>query len=194
MTKDSRSSPMASSSGSFDAQAVSPREDLCRDQRAWIEQQREELLRCGLAPTARELHELVLTEGTVAQDVHAKNTHGFRACSADPGERVPLDHRAHVADVPQPPEGPEPLLVHAARAHDLERRGPGDGVERKREAAHRAVVGEADRENNRDAERDAGNRQRRSELLLAQATENELPKERHVCAPPALGHPPHRST
>ena len=194
MTNDCRSSPMASSSGSLHAQAVSPREDLCRDHESGIEQQRQELLRCRLAPTARELHELVLAEGAVAQDVHAENTHGLRRCSADPGERVPLDHRAHVAELAQPPEGPEPLLVDAARAHDLERRGAGDGVEREREAAHRAVVGEPDRENDRDAERDAGNRQRRAELLLAQAAEDELPKERHVCAPPASGPSSTRST
>ena len=97
--------------------------------------------------------------------------------------RVALDHRAHVAEVPQPTQGAEPVLVDAAGAHDLERGGTGHGVERQREAAHRAVIGEPDRQHDRDAERDAGHRQRRSELLLAQAAENELPKERHGCVP-----------
>ena len=65
------------------------------------------------------------------------------------------------------PSGVKPVFVDPARAHDLERRAPAIVSSASAEPAHRAVVGEPDREHDRDAERDAGHRERRAELLLA---------------------------
>ena len=101
-------------------QAMPPREDLGRDDRLRIEQQREELLRRGLAPATREFHQVVLAERAVAQDVDTEHTHGLGRCAGGTGKGVALDHGTDLADVPQPPQKAQPLLVHAARAHDLE--------------------------------------------------------------------------
>ena len=114
------------------AQAVSPREDLGRDHES-ADRAAASRNSCGAGwrrPPANSTR-LVLTEGAVAQDVHAEHTHGLRGCSAGRGRaRRPRSPRSRRR---------RPAATRGARAAPRRRRpgstissdaAPGHGVER----------------------------------------------------------------
>src|SRR5262249_46221132 len=122
---------------------------------------------------ARRRLETVVAYRLLTEHVHAEQPHRARGTARFDQRHVAFDHGRRAAELAEPAERRHERLVYPQPwTHDFQRGAATHRVERALEAGDRARVGDLDRDDHGDPERDAGDRRRAADGLAREPAQD----------------------